>query len=394
MRPRKSSSRAAPSRRPRSRLRRPRTGNTSSEPAGALTRGPDWLLAVLNATQDAVVAIDTERRVDLFNAGAERIFGYTAKEIFGAKVNVLMDAPYASEHDHYVDRYERTGEAHAIGRIRVVSGRRKNGQTFPMELCIAKVGLADGARYVALIRDVSERVRLQADLLHAERLATLGTAAATLAHEIGNPLNGIALNVQLLGRRLARTGVASDEAVSRLLSTVTADVERLGRLLNEVRGYSRHLRLELRRTRVNQLVEDVLRLQVLGGHIQVERSFGAALPEIVADTDKLKQVLLNLVKNAVEAMPEGGVLTIRGESRERHVLVHVIDTGSGIAEGVDPFQPFSTTKETGTGLGLSIVREIVVAHGGTLSYETFTGQGTTFSVTLPIDGPGAPLPSD
>ena len=349
---------------------------------------------MLNATQDAVIAIDAERRVDLFNAGAERIFGYAAEEVFGAKVNVLMDAPYASEHDHYVDRYERTGEAHAIGRIRVVSGRRKNGQTFPMELCIAKVGLGEGARYVALIRDVSERVRLQADLLHAERLATLGTAAATLAHEIGNPLNGIALNVQLLGRRLARSGATSDEAVSRLLSTMAADVERLGRLLNEVRGYSRHLRLELRRTRVNQLVEDVLRLQVLGGHIQVERSFGGALPEIVADTDKLKQVLLNLVKNAVEAMPEGGVLTIRGESRARHVLVQVIDTGSGIAEGVDPFQPFSTTKETGTGLGLSIVREIVVAHGGSLSYATLAGQGTTFSLTLPIDGPGAPPLSD
>lgn len=394
MSPRKSGSRAAPSHRPRARSRGPRTGTTGSETAGVGRRGHDWLLAVLNATQDAVIAIDGERRIDLFNVGAERIFGYTAEEIDGTKVNVLMDTPYASEHDGYVDRYERTGEAHAIGRIRIVSGRRKNGQTFPMELSVAKVELQDGVRYVALIRDVSERVRLQAELLHAERLATLGTAAATLAHEIGNPLNGIALNVQLLGRRLARTGVTSDEAVPRLLSTVVADIERLSRLLNEVRGYSRHLRLELRRTRVKQLVEDVLRLQVLGGHIQVERSFGAALPEIVADTDKLKQVLLNLVKNAVEAMPEGGVLTIRGESRARHVLVHVIDTGSGIAEGVDPFQPFSTTKETGTGLGLSIVREIVVAHGGSLSYATVAGRGTTFSLTLPIDGPGVPSPSD
>ena len=171
---------------------------------------------------------------------------------------------------------------------------------------------------------------------------------------------------------------------------MNTDIERLSRLLAEVRGYSRHIRLELRRTRLTHVVEDVLRLQVLGGHIQVERSFGAKLPEIVADADKLKQVFLNLFKNAVEAMPEGGVLTIRGESRERDVFVQVIDTGSGIAEGVDPFQPFRTTKREGTGLGLAIVKEIVAAHGGTLSYVSQAGQGTTFNLTLPIDGPGAP----
>jgi len=131
---------------------------------------------------------------------------------------------------------------------------------------------------------------------------------------------------------------------------------------------------------------------VLGGHIQIERSFGARLPEIVADADKLKQVFLNLFKNAVEAMPEGGLLTIRGEPRERDVVVQVIDTGVGIAEGVDPFEPFRTTKLEGTGLGLSIVKEIVVAHGGTLTYASQAGQGTTFNLTLPIEGPAAPSP--
>jgi signal transduction histidine kinase len=129
---------------------------------------------------------------------------------------------------------------------------------------------------------------------------------------------------------------------------------------------------------------------MLGGSIHVERSFGAKLPEIVADADKLKQVFLNLFKNAVEAMPEGGILTIRGEPRERDVFVQVIDTGPGIAAGVDPFQPFSTTKREGTGLGLAIVKEIVAAHGGTLDFVSHAGQGTTFNLTLPVDGPAAP----
>lgn len=350
--------------------------------------GQAWLLAVLNTTQDAVVAIDAERRVDLFNPAAERMFGYTSGEIHRQKVSILMDEPYAGEHDSYVDRYEETGEAHAIGRIRIVSGRRKSGETFPMELSVAKVALQKGVRYVALIRDVSERVKLQSGLLHAERLATLGTTAAMLAHEIGNPLNGISLNVTLLARRLSRSGITEDSTVSHLLSTINGDIERLGRLLADVRGYSRHLRLELRRTRVTHLVEDVLRLQLLGGHIQVERSFGSKLPEIVADADKLKQVFLNLFKNAVEAMPGGGILTIRGEVAGRDLTVQVIDTGSGIPKDLDPFQPFGTTKSAGTGLGLCIVKDIVLAHGGTLTYASRAGRGTTFNLTLPIEGPG------
>jgi len=384
---RKSGSRAAPS--PRTKPRGRGGAAIDSRPRRERRGGRAWLLAVLNATQDAVISIDAERRVELFNPGAERMFGYAAREIERQKVNVLMDEPYASEHDGYVERYERTGEARAIGRIRIVSGRRKNGETFPMELSVAKVGTRGGVRYVALIRDVSERVRLQDEILHAERLATLGATAAMLAHEVGNPLNGLSLNLTLLERHLSRSG-AADETVSRLLSTVNSDVERLSRLLAEVRGYSRRIRLELRRTRLTHVVEDVLRLQVLGGRIQVERSFGAKLPEIVADADKLKQVFLNLFKNAVEAMPDGGVLTIRGESRERDVFVQVIDTGPGIADGVDPFQPFLTTKREGTGLGLAIVKEIVTAHGGTLSYVSHAGQGTTFNLTLPIDGPAAP----
>jgi len=342
----------------------------------------------MNAAQDAVVSIDAERRVSLFSPAAERMFGYSSKEIYGQKVNVLMDDPYAREHDSYVDRYERTGVAHAIGRIRIVSGRRKNGENFPMELSVAKVALRGEVRYVALIRDVSERVRLQHDLLHTERLATLGAAAAMLAHEIGNPLNGISLNVHLLERRLSGRTDATD-SVASLLSVIEADIERLRRLLADVRSFSRHLRLEPRPVRLSQIVEDALRLQLLGGQIQIERSLGAGLPEIVADADKLKQVFLNLFKNAVEAMPGGGILTIRGEPRERNVLVQVIDTGLGIAEGADPFEPFKTTKREGTGLGLTIVKEIVTAHGGTLTYASEVGQGTTFNLILPIEGPAA-----
>jgi two-component system sensor kinase FixL len=197
-------------------------------------------------------------------------------------VNLLMAEPYAGEHDGYIERYERTKEPRAIGRIRVVAARRKNGDVFPIELSVTEIHTDQEVHYAAFIRDISEKVRLQEQLLDNERLATIGATAAKLAHEIGNPLNSMSITLQLLQRRL--------------------------------------------------------------------RSYETVLD----DAEKLKQVVLNLCKNAVEAMPEGGRLTVCARCEAKQVCVEVADTGVGIPPGVNIFEPFVTTKAEGTGLGLSI----------------------------------------
>ena len=158
-----------------------------------------------------MISIDRKGRVVLFNPAAECIFGYARGEVIGQKVNMLMAEPYATEHDEYIARYESTGEAHAIGRIRTVTAQRKNGEPFPIELSVTEIAVDQEVHYAAFIRDISEKTRLQGQLLESERLAAIGSTAAKIGHELANPLNGMSLTFQLLEQRLSK--IADGSAV-------------------------------------------------------------------------------------------------------------------------------------------------------------------------------------
>ena len=350
-------------------------------------RAQAYLRSLIHTTQDAVISIDRQGRIDLFNPAAERVFGYTRTEVQGQKLQMLMPEPYAGEHDSYIARYERTGERHAIGRIRTVAARRKNGEVFPIELSVTEIKAGDEIRYSAFIRDISEKVRLQEQLVERERLAAIGTTAATFAHEVGNPLNSMYMAAQLLERRLAKRRDLIDGTLTTPLRNLMSEIKRLTVLLEEFRALARRQKLNLRSTSLAPLVADLLAVETpayTARGIKVEQVFPPDLPLIVADSEKLKQVLLNLCKNATEAMPEGGTLTVRAHNSGGQVRLEVSDTGVGIPAGVDIFEPFITTKPQGTGLGLTIVRQIVSAHKGTLTYRSVPGEGTTFTLALPV----------
>ncbi|MEM9457934.1 MAG: PAS domain S-box protein [Myxococcota bacterium] len=353
--------------------------------------------SVIASTQDAFIFIDHRARVLAFNAAAERIFGYSASEVVGQKVDMLMPEPYRQEHDGYIERYERTGEARAIGRIRTVQGQRSCGEIFPIELSVTKVGVDDEARYAAFIRDISEKTRLRERLLEQERLVAIGTTSAKFAHEVGNPLNGMLMNLQLIQLRI-RKGVTAS-AVAPLVERVEREVRRLGGLLDEFRGMSR------RQSFVFEAVSPAAMLEEFAGaHRELYASMGVrvevtsedGLPDVHVDREKLTQVLLNLVKNAAEAMADqgGGVIDLRARAEASEnasgVVLEVRDTGCGIPEEIDIFEPFVTTKNQGTGLGLPVVRQIVAGHGGTLTYQSRSGEGTTFVIRLPLDPPARP----
>lgn len=357
----------------------------------SLKRTEAWLEGLIAATQDAVVSIDRQSCIVRFNPAAERIFGYHKDEVVGCKVNVLMAEPYASEHDGYITRYEQTGESRAIGRIRMVMARRKNGQFFPIELLVTEIAIDTETHYAAFIRDISERVRLQEHVLEKERLAAIGTTAAKLAHEIGNPLNGMFTRLQLLERRLLRQSTGLDDKVTADLSSIAHEVQRLSQLLQEFRSLARRQQYNLQPTSIAVVVATVLDAEVENYRrkdIQVATQFTPDLPQVMIDSNKFTQVLVNLCKNAVEAMPHGGTLTVRGANSGGRVTLEVGDTGTGIPEGVDVFEPFITTKSEGTGLGLSIVRQIIAGHGGTLTYTSEVGKGTTFIISLPVSRSG------
>lgn len=341
---------------------------------------------LIATTQDAVVFIDGGGRIMLFNPAAERVFGYEAGEVLGHKVNMLMASPFREEHDGYLARYEQTGDKRAIGRIRTVQGCRKNGEEFPIELSVTELSGRGRTRYAAFIRDISETVALQDQLVERERLAAVGSSAAMLAHEIANPLNNMHIQAEVM-----RRGIRDDEALRERfgedIDAIMAEIQRLARLLEEFRALSRRDRGGHALTLLGPLVHAVTRQ--LGA---LARSKGVTIlprvedevPGILGSADKLQQALVNLVKNSIEAALDGGSVELRLVRREDQVILKVVDSGTGIPGGFDVFEPFQTTKPEGTGLGLSIVKQIVLAHRGSIDWESAPGEGTTFTLIFPV----------
>ena len=351
----------------------------------AIQKSEAWLRNLVATTQDAVVSIDRRGCVVLFNRSAERIFGYEAEEIIGRKVNTLMAEPYAAEHDEYIERYEKTREAKAIGQIRTVTARRKDGMLFPIELSVTEIEIDENVHYAAFIRDISDKVELQKQLVESEKLAAIGGTAAKIGHEIANPLNGIYLTLQLIEQRLSRQA-SVDERVTGDVLRIKKEIGRLNQLVQEFRTLSRQQDYHFRPMNLAALLNETLDLQELvleARSIVISRHIADDLPGVPVDEDRMKQALLNLIKNAGEAMPNGGTLTVAVTASDGSVAIHIKDTGIGIAPGSDIFQPFFTTKKEGTGLGLIIVRQIILAHRGTIVYDSEPGEGTTFHITLP-----------
>jgi two-component system sensor kinase FixL len=318
----------------------------------SLQQERDFVKSLIDTSQDVIIAINRRGQIVLFNPAAERIFGYTEAEVQGQKVNILMPEPYASEHDGYIARYEQTGTPHAIGRILSVVGRRKNGQLFPIELAVTKLQRDQEIWYGAFIRDISEKVRLQEQLIERERLAAIGTTAATFAHEVGNPLNSMSVAAQLLERRLGGQRDATDDKLLIPLRALMSELRRLTLLLHEFRSLARRQELTLQPVQLSTLVGDVLATEspsYAAGGIRVERVLPPDLPLIVADSDKLRQLFLNLCKNAVEAMPQGGTLAVGRTALMTRSTWRSAILGSAFQPGLISLPPSSRPNPRGRG---------------------------------------------
>ncbi len=246
------------------------------------------------------------------------------------------------------------------------------------ELCTFVGALA------AQLAEFIRRSSLQQELIDQERLAALGATAAVFAHEVGNPLNNMYLHAQILRRRVAK--LASADSALAAVDTIVSEMRRLTSLLEEFRSLSRKQPLVLASVSLAKLLRDVVSLHVEpAGNIVVHWDLQRPLPAMLGDRDKLFQAFLNLCKNAVEAMSEGGNLYIRARADARRVVLELSDDGPGLPPGLDVFQPFKTTKTSGTGLGLPIVRQIFVAHGGSIAVGSSSAGGAVFTVTLPLN---------
>ena len=353
--------------------------------------------AILDTALDAIVCIDGTGAITVFNRAAEAMFGYRSPDVIGENVAILMGTPYRAEHDAYLERYQSGGAPRAIGRVREVQAQRKNGEVFPIELSVSEARVDDQVIYSAFIRDVSERRAMERELQDArrlgaqrERLADIGAITARIVHDLGNPLAGLSMQAQLIARRVARDPDRPARDLAKPAERIVAEVRRLDGLIKDFLDFARQQRLDLRAVPLRRFLERVVQLWrpvAIERYVTLALDVGDDLGDVAADEDKLRRVLDNLLKNAIEAVDRGpGRVDVRARREDRHVRITVADTGAGVAEGVEIFRLFESTKRDGTGLGLPIARQIVLAHGGTIGFERLTPHGTAFHVDLPAHG--------
>jgi len=351
--------------------------------------------AILDTARDAIVCIDEAARVTLFSRAAEEIFGYAAGEVLDQNVRMLMPPPYRDEHDGYLATYRATGERKAIGRIRVVQAQRKNGEIFPAEISVSEARMADQVIYSAIIRDISDRRAMEVELEEAsrlaeqrQRLADIGAITARIVHDLGNPLAGLSMQAQLIHRRVTRNPERPGRDLAAPAERIVSEVRRLDGLIKDFLDFARQQRLDLRAIALppflGRLV-DLWRPVAAARDIVLHLDIAPDVPGLTADEDKLRRVLDNLVKNAIEAIDQGPghVDVLARRAADDRVRIAVSDTGPGIPASVEVFRLFETTKRSGSGLGLSIAKQIVVAHGGHIGFERLSPNGTTFYVDLP-----------
>ncbi|WOS65398.1 PAS domain S-box protein [Sinorhizobium fredii] len=356
------------------------------------------LRSILDTVPEAMVVIDENGEISSFSAAAERLFGYAESEIIGLNVKILMPTPHREAHDRYLNNYLRTGERRIIGIGRVVTGLRKDGTTFPMELSVGEA-MSDGRRiFTGFIRDLTSRQRIEEELRQAQKMEAVGELTGGLAHDFNNLLTVISGNLEMIEARL------QDEKLRPLLQEAQAAAEDGAKLTAQLLAFGRRQPLNPKLADVGELVSNFSKLltRTLGEMIELSTTIKGSANLALIDVSQLQNTLLNLGLNARDAMPNGGRLTIEistanvdrdyaemyQEVRLGHyVLVAVTDTGVGMPEDVKrhAFEPFFTTKGTGagTGLGLSMVYGFVKQSGGHVQLYSEPGQGTSVRLFLP-----------
>ena len=369
--------------------------------ADELAKREALLGSILETVPDAMVVINERGIVQSFSAAAERMFGYAASEVCGGNVSMLMPTPHRERHDSYIARYLATGERRIIGLGRVVSGRRKDGSEFPLELAIGELHWDGRQMFTGFLRDLTERQQtqqrlqeLQAELTHVSRLTEMGQMASAIAHEVNQPLTA-ATNYLGAGQLLlARDNRPATDRARGAFDKAAEQVERATRLVRRLREFGRKGESERRPEPIGKLIDEAAALALIGARdsgIKVQLRIAPQLPDVAVDRIQVQQVVVNLIRNAVEAMEsERRELTVSAApDGDGGVAIRVADTGPGLASEVAErlFQPFLTTKPQGMGIGLSICRSIIEEHGGELHAEPNPGGGTVFAFTLPTAPP-------
>lgn len=344
------------------------------------------LEAILNTAVDAIITIDERGIIESANQAAVETFGYSRKEMLGRNVSMLMPDPYREEHDAYLEAYRQTRVKKIIGIGREVQGQCKDGSIFPMELSVSEVRFKDKLLFTGVVRDITERKRLVARLVEQESLASLGEMCAIVAHEIKNPLAGVIGALRMLDRRF-EDGAFESELCEEMVNRLRILDDRV----NDILSYARPRTPVIKSIPAEVLLEEVTRL--VTEDPSFEKITLKILPvvnnlKVLVDPDLLRNVILNLLVNAAQALEGGaGTIILGAERAGDSILIRITDDGPGLdTEVIDKvFEPFFTTKHSGTGLGLAICRRFLRLQGGEIELHNRLEGGAEARITLPVD---------
>ncbi len=365
----------------------------------ALLESEHRLASIISSAMDGIITVDAQQRIVLFNAAAEKIFGYATAEMVGQALDRLLPERFHQTHRHHVDEFGTTHETkRSMGKLGAISGLRASGEEFPIEASISQVEANGQKFYTVILRDITEKRRLEAQFLRAQRMESIGTLAGGIAHDLNNLLSPILMAVQMLQLKF------TDEQSQKMLHLLRVNAERGADMVKQILSFARGVEGERLALQPRHLIKEVVKILKETFPKSIEISFHIAedLWPIIGDATQLHQVLMNLCINARDALPHGGKLHIKAENKlldetyakmipeakaGRYVLLTIRDNGVGIAPEAQSriFDPFFTTKETGkgTGLGLSTVQGIVRGHGGFVNVYSEVGKGTEFHIHLP-----------
>ncbi len=367
------------------------------------------LAAVLQTAVDAIIIIDERGTIESVNPATEQMFGFTSDAMVGQNVKMLMPSPYRQEHDGYLNRHHETGERRIIGIGREVTGQRKGGGTFPIHLAVSEVNAGERKLFAGIIRDISdlkaveselkqlnatldERVQKQAEQLHAaqaellekEKFATLGRISGGIAHEIRNPLNAITTSAYYL----LNANAPSAEKTKEHLTRIERQVMMIDGAVTALSDLARLPEPNRVACDIAALIRQLFCDKQFASNIQVAIEFGDDLPSAFCDEKQLHIAFANLVRNARDAMPNGGTLTVSAHAEADQIVLSLSDTGSGMSPETLAriHEPFFSTKRRGMGLGMAITQAILDKNHCTMRVETELEQGTTFFISLPAFG--------
>ena len=358
------------------------------------------LKSILESVPDGMIVIDETGQILAFSKAAEVLFGYKADDIIGRNVRQLMAGRDETNHDQYISNYLRTGKRQIIGVGRVVTARRSDGTLFTIDLKIGEAKIGDHWLFPAFVRDLTEQMRaemrmreMQSELVHFSRLSAVGTMASALAHELNQPLTAVA-NYLEAGRDILDSPGEQNHALLReALDEGARQAVRAGDIVRKLRGYVSRGEIDARSVELQPLLNDaaaLARLSLSSKDVPVTLDVAPDVGNVLADPIQVQQVVINLVRNAQDALsttpnPKIRINAQRGE--DGLIEVSVCDNGAGLDEDVKKslFKPFTTSKSGGMGLGLSICQTIVEAHGGSICADLAPDGGTCFRFTLRSD---------